>query len=78
MKIEDIETQITQYDDGLSDFQNSLIASGICATEIERVSIRDQDDYKKTDISDKYIVEGGDLTIYLTEIGNLLKRTLKK
>ena len=69
-----IETKITQYDKGISDFQNSLITSGICATETERVSVRDQDDYK---MSDKYVVEGGDLIIYLTEIGYTLKQILE-
>jgi hypothetical protein len=72
-KVEDIETEITQYDKGISDFQNSLITSGICATETERISIRDQDD---NNMSNKYIVEGGDLIIYLTEIGYILKKTL--
>lgn len=73
-KVEDIETSITQYDKGISDFQNSLITSGICVTETERVSVRDQDDYK---MSEKYVVEGGDLTIYLTEIGYTLKKIIK-
>jgi len=71
---EDLETKITQYDKGLSDFQNSLIISGICATEIDRVSVRDQEDYK---MRDKYVVEGGDMLIYLTEIGHTLKKTIK-
>ena len=73
-KVEDIETSITQYDKGISDLQNSLITSGICVTETERVSVRDQDDYK---MSEKYVVEGGDLTIYLTEIGYTLKKIIK-
>lgn len=51
-----------------------MITSGICATETERVSIRDQDDYE---MSDKYVVEGGDLIIYFTEIGHTLKKVLK-
>ena len=72
-KVEDIET-ISKYNNALSDFQNSLITSGICATETERVSIRDQDDYK---MDEKYVVEGGSLVVYLTEIGNTLKRVLK-
>lgn len=74
-KVENIETSITQYDKGLSDFQNSLITSGICATETERVTVRDQDDYK---MNEKYVVEGGDLTVYLTEIGYTMKKMLKK
>jgi len=69
-----IEAKITQYDKGISDFQNSLITSGICATDTERVTVRDQDDYK---MSDKYVVEGGDLIIYFTDIGHTLKQVLK-
>lgn len=70
----DVEGSITKYDKGVSDFQYSLITSGICATDTEEVSIRDQDDYKMTN---KYIVEGGALIIYLTEIGYAIKKTLK-
>lgn len=73
-EVKDLETSITQYDKGITDFHNSLITSGICATETERVSVRDQDDYK---MSEKYVVEGGDLIIYLTEIGYTLKKILK-
>jgi hypothetical protein len=73
-EIKDIETSISQYDKGISDFQNSLINSGICATETERVSIHDQEDYK---MNDKYVVKGGDLIIYFTEIGHTLKKVLK-
>lgn len=72
--IKDIETNITQYDKGISDFHYSLITSGVCATETERMSVRDQDDYK---MSDKYVVEGGDLIIYFTEIGHTLKKVFK-
>lgn len=70
-KTSDIETSISIYDKGLSDFQNSLITSGICATMTDRVAVRDQDDYK---MGNKYIVEGGDLIIYVTEIGLKLKK----
>ncbi len=70
----DIEIKITVYDKGISDFHNSLISTGICATEIERVSISDQDDWK---INEKYIVDGGDTIIYLTKIGTTLKKILK-
>jgi hypothetical protein len=74
-KISDIEIQITQYDSGLSDFQNSLITSGICSTTIDAVSVRDQDDHEATE---KYVVEGGDQIIYLTPIGYSLKKLFNK
>lgn len=65
---------MSQFDGMLSDFQSSLITSGICATATESIYVRDQDDYK---MSEKYVVEGGELTIYLTEIGSTLKNILK-
>ncbi len=71
--IKAIETKITQYDKGLSDFHSSLIISGICASQNDSISVRDQDDYK---MSDRYVVEGGDLIVYLTEIGYTLKKIL--
>jgi hypothetical protein len=70
--IKDIE-KIHRQNTGLSDFQNSLITAGICATETENISIRDQDDYKR---NDKYVIEGGNLIIYLTDIGYTLKKAL--
>lgn len=72
--IQHIETKTTKWDSSISDFHNSLITSGICATETESISIRDQDDYKAR--NEKYIVEGGDMIIYLTQIGNTLKNIL--
>ena len=65
-----LERKITQWDSGLSDFENSLITVGICATYIDPVSVEDQDDYK---MLEKYVVQGGDQNIYLTEIGKTLK-----
>lgn len=72
-KVEELETKITKYDKGITDFQNSLITAGILATHTESVSVRDQDDYKQ---SDKYVVDGGDQIIYLTDIGYKLKLVL--
>lgn len=74
IEVEEIESTITQYSKGVSDFQYSLITSGICATQTDRVSVRDQDDYK---MGGKYVVEGGDLIIYMTDIGYTLKKILK-
>ncbi|NLT52777.1 MAG: hypothetical protein GXX85_17880 [Ignavibacteria bacterium] len=73
--ITSIGTKITQYDKGLSDFHSSLIISGICVSQNDSISVRDQDDYK---LSDRYIVDGGDLIVYLTEIGYTLKKVLKE
>lgn len=72
--VKDIEATYTKWDKGVTDFQNSLIVAGICATATESVSVRDQDDYK---MSDKYVVEGGELVVYLTDIGDVLKKVLK-
>jgi len=72
-KVSELETQLTKHDRGVTDFQNSLITAGILATHIDSVSVRDQDDYKQTD---KYVVEGGDQIIYLTDIGHKLKLVL--
>lgn len=72
-----IETDIkdiTNYQKGITDIHYSLITTGICATDNEQISIRDQEDYKMTN---KYVVEGGNLIIYLTDIGEKLKETLK-
>lgn len=68
-----LERRITQWDKGLSDFENSLITVGICATYTDPVSVRDQDDYK---MSGKYVVYGGDLNTYLTDIGHTLKTNM--
>lgn len=74
-EINELELIITEYDEGLNDFQHSLIISGVCATETERISVQDQDDYK---MSDRYVVEGGNLSVYLTDIGFKLKKVLKQ
>lgn len=70
-----LETSISEYDDRLSDFQNSMITAGILTTETDRINIRDQEDYK---MNEKYVVEGGDMLVYLTDIGSIMKRILKK
>jgi len=70
-----IETKITQYGKGLSDFHNSLIISGICASQNDSISVTDQNDYK---MCDRYVIHGGDLIVCLTEIGYTLKKILKE
>lgn len=73
-KTENLKKTITKYDDNVTDVENSLINSGLCGMKTDQVSIRDQDDWK---MDEKYIVEGGGLVIYLTEIGYLMKKILK-
>lgn len=70
--VPDLEA-IISHSGTITDFQNSLINSGICGMITDRISIRDQDDWK---IKDKYVVEGGETIIYLTEIGYKLKKIL--
>ena len=65
-----LERNIPQWDSGLSDFENSLITVGICASYDNPFSVEDQDDYE---MSDKYVVTGGDRNIHLTDIGQILK-----
>jgi len=73
-KVPDIEVNIDFHGSGLTDFQNSLITSGICATEIDRISVVDEDDYES---GRRYKVEGGTTYVYLSEIGLKLKNILK-
>jgi hypothetical protein len=59
-----------QWEKGHSNFENSLITTGICSTNIDPDSVRDQDDFK---MYNKYVIDGGDLHIHLTDIGYTLK-----
>lgn len=74
-EVPNIEMSVDSHGSGFSDFQNSLITSGICATEIERISVDDEDDYKS---GRRYKVEGGTTYVYLSEIGLKLKNILNK
>jgi len=73
MSVDEIQKTRRHYGTEITDFQFSLINCGICATETERVSVRDQDDYKA---QEKYVVDGGDTHVYLTDIGTTLKNIL--
>ena len=70
-----LEVYVDSHGSGLSDFQNSLISSGICATEIDGITVDDEDDYES---GRRYKVDGGSTYIYLSEIGLKLKNILKK
>ncbi len=83
--IEDLETflSLESWDDrsekdldiDLSDFENGLVNAGICYLEVDPVSISDQDDYK---MNEKYVVDGGETSIYTTKIGDKIKVILNK
>lgn len=61
-------------DDPLSEFQHRLINVGICASSIDKINVSDQDDWKARE---KYVVEGGEANIYITEIGYIIKKELQ-
>lgn len=73
-EIKDLEKTISSHQDTVSDVENSLINSTLCAMVTEEIRVEDQDDYK---MSNKYVVEGGENTIYLTDIGYKLKKVIK-
>lgn len=73
-EINKIEVLVDTHRSGLSDFQNYLITSGICVTEMEKYIVNDEEDYES---GRSYKVDGGETYIYLTEIGIKLKNILK-
>ena len=74
-EVKELERKITRYDKGISDFENSLINAGICMTDIEPVTVQDQED-PEASMYERYKVDGGDTQLYLTDIGHLLKENL--
>jgi hypothetical protein len=70
--IGELERTIRQYhyDKDLTDFENNLISVWIYSTTAERISIRDQDD---SEADSPYIVEGWEIYLRLTDIGQTLK-----
>lgn len=72
LKYDNLE-KIIKFDDYLSDFEINLINVGLCATNMESINIEDQWDHKARN---KYIVEGGGTTIYLTDIGKAIKNVI--
>ncbi|MFV0212494.1 hypothetical protein OBK22_11910 [Empedobacter falsenii] len=70
----EIEISIGKHESGITDFHSSLINVGICASSTEPMEVRDQDDYE---MRNKYVVEGGNEIVYLTNIGDTLKKKLK-
>jgi hypothetical protein len=53
-----------------------LLNSGLYYIENPKIRIRDQDDHKMT--HDQYIVEGSELTVYISEIGMKIRKILGK
>lgn len=75
--LKDLERKITQYSQGVTDFENSLINVGICFTEVEPISVRDQHEHDDEEmVHEKYKVDGGNIYLYLTAIGKTLKAHL--
>lgn len=70
----ELERKITQYKNGLTDFENNLINVGVCSAEVEPISVTDQDEEEM--IFEKYKVNGGDTHLSLTDIGKTLKEHL--
>jgi hypothetical protein len=54
---------------------SNLLNSGLYDIESPEIMIRDQDDYKMADTP--YIVEGAELTAYISEIGKKIRKILK-
>ncbi|WP_291053216.1 MULTISPECIES: hypothetical protein [unclassified Empedobacter] len=52
-----------------------LINSGLCYTEMDPVTVEDQDDWKS---NEKYIVRGGESLVYRTIIGTKIYKILAK
>lgn len=74
-EVKELERKITRFDNGISDFENSLINAGICMTDIEPITVQDQEDLEAS-MYERYKVDGGDTQLYLTDIGHLLKENL--
>ena len=53
-----------------------LVNSGLYEIESPEIMIRDQDDWKMPDTP--YIVEGSELTVYISDIGKKIRRILNK
>lgn len=63
------------WNECFSEIEMNLVNSGLCGKEVEEITIRDQDDWKRA--SEKYIVEGGKESLYITEIGKKIRLILK-
>jgi hypothetical protein len=57
-----------------SEITMNLINNGLLISEIGEINIRDQDDWKS---SEKYVVEGGKESVYITEIGSKIREIFK-
>lgn len=71
--ISEFEGENAMSPDGPMDYIDPLINVGICSLTTSEVTVEDQWDHKA---SDKYVVAGGQLEVYVTNIGLKLKNTL--
>ncbi len=67
------------YEDGYLkiDEVGNIATSGLVEIVSPEVMVRDQDDWKKDRMSDKYIVEGSELSVRITDIGVKIREILK-
>ena len=73
--LDDLETFIHTTEERANiDEVGLLLNSGRYNIESPEISIRDQDDYKMA--NEPYIVEGTQLTVYITEIGKKIRKIL--
>lgn len=63
-----------RWNEYFSDIEMNLVNAGLCGKDLGEISVRDQDDWKA---SDKYVVEGGRESLYITDIGIKIKKILK-
>jgi hypothetical protein len=71
-KVEELEKEIKAIDP-IPDMENNLVNSELCAMITDEVRVEDQWDHE---MPDKYIVEGGNTIIYLTDFGHKIKQLL--
>lgn len=69
----DLEKKVRNQEE-ISETTLNLINVGLCGSYMEGISIIDQWDYKSTN---KYIVEGGETYIFITEIGKKILTILR-
>lgn len=74
-RVEDLEKEIHPTE-SISDIDNNLVNSGLCAMITDKVRVNDQWDHDR--IAQQYIVSGGGTIIYITDIGYKIKKYSRK
>lgn len=72
LKNENLEYHI-KTDEYFNDIDLNLINAGLCGKVSDEFSIRDQEDWE----INKYVVEGGGESLYITDIGKKIKEILE-